>query len=98
MSLPTNVLTGNLIDLMGGPLIGESVSARVLEAPSIQGSVSPNIAGVGTDIVSAQTDAAGFFALELLRGAVVDVVIPIVNYRRTLTVPDNTSDVLFDIP
>ena len=98
VSLSTNVLTGNLLDLHGDPLVGESVSARVLEAPSIQGSVSPNIAGISTETVSAQTDTAGFFALELIQGTVVDIVIPIVNYRRTLTVPANSSDVLFDIP
>lgn len=98
VALSTNVITGNLVDLNGSALIGESISARVLEAPSIQGSVSPNLAGIATDIVSAQTDSAGFFALELIQGAVVDITIPIVNYRRTLTVPSNSSDVLFDIP
>lgn len=98
VTLSTNVLTGNLLDLQGNALVGESVHARVLETPSIQGSVSPSIAGIGTDIVSAKTDQAGFFALELLQGAVVDIVIPVANYRRTLTVPGNTTDVLFDLP
>jgi hypothetical protein len=97
IALPTNVITGNLVDLSGSALIGEAVSARVLCAPNILGS-SPNIGGIGTDMVSVQTDSGGFFALELLQGAIVDIVIPSINYRRTLTVPSNSTDVLFDIP
>ncbi len=97
ISLDTNIITGNLIDLHGDPLPGAAVSARVLSAPTILG-VTPNIGGVGVDIFSAKTDEAGFFALEILQGAVVDVTIPRVNYRRTLTVPANPTDNLFNIP
>jgi hypothetical protein len=97
IALSTNVLTGNLITAGGDALVGESVSARVMSGPSILGS-SPNIGGVGTNIVSAQSDAVGFFALELLQGAVVDITIPSIDYRRTLTVPANSTDLLFDIP
>lgn len=97
ISLNTNVLTGNLIDLMGSPLVGESVSARIQSAPVIMGT-TPNIGGVGVTMVSALTDSAGFFALEVLQGAVVDIVIPAINYRRTLTVPANVSDKLFELP
>lgn len=97
ITLPTNVITGNLIDLSGNALANEAVSARIISAPVVIGS-TPNIGGVGTDIVAVQTDAGGFFAIELLRGAVVDIVIPAINYRRTLTVPSNATDNLFDIP
>lgn len=97
ITLPTNILTGNLIDLSGNPLVGESISARVLSSPNIIGS-APNIGGIGTDIVATQTDNAGFFALEVIQGSVIDVVIPVVNYRRTLTVPSNSTDLLFEIP
>lgn len=97
ISLSTNVLTGNLISLNGDALPNEAVSARVLSAPNILGS-APNFGGVGTDIVAVQTDSGGFFALEVLQEAVVDIVIPAVNYRRTLTVPANGTDLLFDIP
>jgi len=97
IALPTNVLTGNLVDLSGNALVGEAVSARVLSAPNILGT-SPNLGGIGTNIVSVQTDSGGFFALEVLQGAVVDIVIPAVNYRRTLTVPANGTDLLFDLP
>jgi len=97
ISLPTNVITGNLIDLNGNAMAGKAISARVLSAPTILGT-NPNIGGVGVDIISAKTDSGGFFAIELLQGAVVDITIPTVNYRRTLTVPANGTDVLFDIP
>lgn len=97
IALPTNVITGNLIDLHGAALPGESISARVVAMPTIQGA-SPNIGGISVDIVSAQTDASGFFALELVQGALVDITIPVINYRRTLTVPSNSSDSLFQIP
>lgn len=97
ISLPTNMLTGNLIGLSGQPLIGESVSARIMSAPTIIGS-TPNIGGIASDIVATQTDSAGFFALEVLQGAVIDITIPAINYRRTLTVPANVTDKLFDIP
>ena len=97
ITLSTNILTGNLIDLQGSALADESVSARVLSCPNILG-VIPNIGGIGTDVISTQTDSGGFFALEVLQGAVIDIVISAVNYRRTLTVPANATDLLFDIP
>lgn len=97
ITLDTNVLTGNLVDMKGQPLIGVAVSARIVAMPEILGS-SPNIGGVSSDLMSVQTDAAGFFALEVLQGAVVDISIPRINYRRTLTVPANSTDVLFSLP
>lgn len=97
IAVSTNVLTGNLINAHGDALVGEAVSARVLSTPSVTGT-SPNIGNVGSDIVSAQSDSVGFFALELIQGSIVDIVIPSTNYRRTLTVPANTTDNLFEIP
>jgi hypothetical protein len=97
VTLDTNILTGNVIDGSGNPVQGASVSARVLSAPTIN-VTSPEIGGVTTSIVSAQTDAAGFFALEVLQTAQVDISIPKINYRRTLTVPSNSTDNLFTIP
>ena len=97
ISVSTCVLTGNLIDVQGNPLIGEAVGARVLSAPTIQGT-SPNIGGVGTNYIGTQTDSGGFFALELIQRVVVDIVIPSINYRRTLTVPDTDTELLFNLP
>jgi hypothetical protein len=97
ISLATNVLTGNLIDLKGDPISNVAVSAKVLSSPSIMGS-NPNIGGVTTAVISAETDNSGFFALEVLQGAVISISIPVVNYARTLTVPANSTDNLFELP
>jgi hypothetical protein len=96
ISLSTNILTGNIIDLNGVAMPNVAVSARVLAMPTLLGT-TPNRGGITTDIVSARTDSAGFFALELVQEAVVDVTIPRINYRRTLTVPTNSTDILFDL-
>jgi hypothetical protein len=98
VTLSTNVLTGNLVNLQGAAIVDAAVSARVLSAPAIEGAALPNMAGVSTDLVSARTDSAGFFALELIQGSIVDIVISRINYRRTLTVPANVTDILWDIP
>lgn len=97
ITLSTNIITGNLVGLSGSALADEAVSARIISAPTVIGTL-PNLGGVGTNTVSTQTDSGGFFALELIQGAVVDIVIPATGYRRTLTVPANGTDVLFDIP
>ena len=97
ITIATNTLTGNVIDLNGKAVANETIYARVLEAPSILGT-TPNIGGVTHDIVSAKTDNSGFFAITLAQGAVVDIVISAINYRRTLTVPANSTDKLFELP
>jgi hypothetical protein len=97
ITLSTNILTGNLIDLSGNPMENESVQARVISSPTIIGT-SPNIGGLGTDIISTVTDSVGFFALEVVQGSIVDIIIPSVNFRRTLTVPANATDSLFMLP
>jgi len=97
ISLSTCVLTGNLVDMKGQPLTGVAVSARVVAMPQIIGA-DPNIGGVSSDMMSSQTDSAGFFALELVQGATVDITISRINYRRTLVVPAETTAKLFTLP
>lgn len=97
ISLDTCVLTGNLVDMKGQPLVNASVSARVIAMPQIIGA-DPNIGGVCSDLMGAQTDSAGFFALEVVQGATVDIAIPRINYRRSLVVPSETTAKLFTLP
>jgi len=97
VTLGMNALTGYLVDLNGQALVNESISARVLSAPALVGT-TPNRGGIGSGLISAKSDQNGFFVLEIAQGAVVDVVISAVNYRRTLTVPASATSKLFEIP
>lgn len=97
ITLNTNALTGNLVDLKGVALVDVAVSARVLEAPEILGT-NPNVGGIGTDLLSVRTDSSGFFALEVLQNSLIDITIPRIGYRRTLRVPANVTDKLFELP
>lgn len=91
-SLNTCIVSGHILDVRGEPVIGASVSARVLGFPTIISGI-----GVSDDTVSARTDKNGEFFLELVRLAEVDVRIPEINYRRQLTVPNKASATLFEI-
>lgn len=94
VSLDTCIITGHIFDVGGSPLAGVTVSARILSAPAIIGTV-----GLDGSRVSAVTDANGEFFLKLARQAYVDVVISKMGYRRQLVVPNQASANLFsDIP
>jgi hypothetical protein len=81
-----------LLDLSGAAVENEGVYARLLALPAL-------IVGVGVEdrIVSAKTDANGFFQLTLVQGATVDIIIPSTGYRRTIVVPSTTFANLFEI-
>lgn len=89
-ALPLCTVTGNINDLTGVPIPSVAISARVLGLPTIE-----NAIGLTDDVVSATTDDNGVFFLQLVRGAVVEVTIPRINYRRQLTVPNQASADLF---
>jgi hypothetical protein len=88
----TCVIKDHLLDLSGAAVENEGVYARLLALPSL-------IVGVGVEdrIVSAKTDANGFFQFTLVQGATVDVIIPSTGYRRTIVVPSTTFANLFEI-
>ena len=96
VSFDSNILTGNLVDGRGAPLVDAAISARIVELPTVLG-LPDSRAGVGLDLISARTNSAGFFALEVIQGSLIDVVIPIVGYRRTLRVPNNATNKLFEL-
>lgn len=85
-------LTGTILDQDGTARANVAVSALTLSTPSIIGGV-----GVTTSLITEKTDSDGTFTLSLLTGSQVDIIIPAMNYRRTLTVP-TTSQNLFEIP
>jgi hypothetical protein len=94
--LPTTPIFGFVKGIDGTDLAGATVSARILSAPTILQSGSEGVL-VASQLITAKTDAQGFFSLDLITGSVVDIFIPGASYRRTLTVPASSSN-LFEIP
>jgi hypothetical protein len=92
----TTLLFGYVLDAQGGALAGASVSAKVLATPSV-GYAGTEGYVQGQTLVTADTDASGFFQISLVTGSQVDLFIPSANYRRTLEVPVTSTNV-FDIP
>jgi hypothetical protein len=94
LSINTTALFGYIVDLQGTPVSGASVSARVLATPAIGSSTEDYIQA--DTLVTAKSDADGFFTIVLISGAQVDFYIPSAGYRRTLQVPSSSTNV-FDI-
>lgn len=93
-SIQTCTVTGHLVNGQGVPISDAAVSARILGLPTLVNTGVVGV-GIGDDVVSVKTDSNGFFSLELARLVVFDVIIPEINYRRTLTVPNSASVDLF---
>ena len=91
-TLETCILKDNVVDLAGNPVQNISISARLLAVPGVAQNV-----GVKDQVVTATTDANGFFQLTVLQDATIDIVIPKIGYRRTLVVPSTTSANLFEV-
>ena len=91
-TVSTCIVKDHILDLGGSAVVNVAISARLLSLPVLVSGVA-----VEDKVISAKTDANGFFQLTLLQGAIVDIVIPAVGYRRTITVPSSTSANLFEI-
>lgn len=87
----TSIVFGTIVNADGTPASGVSIQARTLNVPSIFGGVA-----ITTSLISVRADTFGQFNLVLVAGAQVDIIIPSVNYRRTITVPVDSSN-LFTI-
>ena len=94
--LPTTAIFGFVRSPANVPVENASVSYRVLSMPSIS---NPNGAAVllSSELVTVTTDNEGFFTVPMITGSVVDIFIPVSSYRRTITVPNATTN-LFQIP
>jgi hypothetical protein len=88
----TCMLTDHVFDVMGRPVRGASVVARLL-GPTVQAGV-----GLADHEVSVATDERGQFFLPLARLAEVEVTISAARYKRRLTVPNQASAALFSVP
>ena len=89
-TVTTCVLNGSVVDLTGAPVADAVVTARILGMPAIEQNVA-----IADDDVAVKTDANGEFLLTLARLAEVEIVIPVANYRRRITVPNAASANLF---
>lgn len=91
----TSTIFGFVYSPTGDPVSGASVGANVVAPPVILGSADP--VGITFASVTAKTSSSGYFSIVLVEGATVDIFIPSINYRRTLTVPSGNTN-LFTIP
>jgi len=92
---PRTSLFGFVYQADGSPAQNISVSAKILSQPTILHPLTEGMV-LGIGLVTARTDADGFFSISLVSGAQVDVFIPASGFRRTLTVPSVSTN-LFDI-
>jgi len=88
----TCLLTGFVYDVGAYPITNAVVSVRVLSLPTVIGGL-----GVMDSIISTKTDANGYFELEAMQGATLDVSIAVMSYRRTIIVPSVATADLFGI-
>ena len=95
-SSPTTTVFGFVKDTAGAAVAGASVVATVQSTPFINHSGDEGVL-ITDSLIVVKTDLAGFFTMELITGAVVEIFISSANYRRTITVPANSSN-LFDLP
>lgn len=91
-SVQTCKLYGFVLDLAGKPVVNSSLSARLLTVPAML-----NNAAFEDTVVTTKTDANGYFELSVVQKTTVDIVIPDIGYRRTISVPVTTLAKLFEL-
>ena len=95
ITTPTTVIYGFIRTAQGNSASNASVTATILNSPLILTSGTTGFA-VTSDAITSKTDSNGYFALSLIAAATVDINIPSIHYRRTITVPSSTAN-LFDL-
>ena len=95
LSIPQTTIYGYVYDPAGNPVSGASVSAKILNIPTILQATEGVL--LVTKSVVTKTDTSGYFSLDLVTGATVAIAIPSANYRRNLQVPASDSN-LFELP
>lgn len=81
-AIPKTTICGYLVTLDEHGKAKAQVTARVASFPLVVGG-----AGISNDVVTAETNAEGYFELELVTGASVTIQIPSINYTRNIIVP-----------
>lgn len=88
----TCLISANLNGPDGKPLQNAVLNASLLAGPTVQFGY-----GISDEPLSELSDANGVVTIELVRLAVYEIIIPRIGYRRTLTVPNQTSASLFEL-
>ena len=96
LTIGTTTMFGYVTDVDGSPLANAGVSARPLAVPTVGTSGGEGYTA-SEGLITAKTNADGYFQMALVTGAQVDFFIPSANYRRTFTVPATSTNV-FDLP
>jgi hypothetical protein len=89
---PTCVVTGNIVDIGGDPLVLNVLSFRPRNVPGAAGQ-----SFVASGHIRTSTDAYGNFSVKLLRSAIVLVEIENAGIRHLITVPDEPTAALIDL-
>lgn len=91
VALLTCKITGNL-NGPSGPIASVAVFARAITPQTLNGTM------LSVEPWTTSTDENGAWVLSLPRGAVMEIVAPMVGFLRRLTVPNRPSAVLAEIP
>jgi len=89
----TSSVFGTILDPVGEPKAGVSISFHLLAKPAI---MSPGYL-LTSSFVPTTTDSAGLFTVDLITGAQYEVSIPDADYKRVFVVPASATNI-FDIP
>jgi hypothetical protein len=87
---------GSIINSSGVGVVGAVVTAQLVSPPAIITSGATG-AGVTNGQVYAKTDTNGYFALNLVAGVSYDVMIPSINFRKTILITPGSSINVFGV-
>ena len=92
--MSTCILTGNLISGDGTPFEGAYIHAIPYDTPSIVQGTNEAIVPCS---ITALTTSTGDFTLELVRNVQFTVTIPIIGFKKTIRVPDLSTEILWSL-
>lgn len=90
--IDTTMLFGFVLDSLGAPIAGAKVAYKLMSSPTLVGG-----AAIGNALKVSVTNASGYFSFDPLVGAMIEIIIPSIGFRRTLTVPTVSSNI-FTLP
>lgn len=89
---PTCVVTGNIVDIGGDPIVFNTLKFRPRNVPGVAGNSL-----LASGHIRTATDAFGNFSVKLLRSAYVLVEVENAGIRHLILVPDTPTAALIDL-